>query len=147
VFNTGYILFCKDFQFNNGDQSKDKYFIVLKRVEDKFIIGSLPTRKNKLPSFIDKPHGCVNKDDRCFNCYLFEANRPICNNGFCFDLPTFVYGDEIDTYEATVVDANYELGKTYSIEGQLKEEEFNSLISCITSSRSVKNKIRRELSK
>lgn len=145
MFDTGYILYCKDFQFNSGDPSKDKYFIVLKRIEDKLIIGSLPTRKNKIPSFIDAPHGCVNKDDRCFTCYLFEANRPICYNGFSFDLPTFIYGDEIETYDANVVDNNYELGKTYSIEGQLTNDEFQSLINCITSSSSVKNKIKREL--
>jgi hypothetical protein len=53
VFDTGNVLYCENFQFNNGNQPKNKYFIVLKRDEDNLIIGSLPTRTNKVPSFID----------------------------------------------------------------------------------------------
>lgn len=145
MFDTGYILYCKSFQFNNGNQSKDKYFIVLKRDGDKLIVGSLPTRTNKIPSFIDTDHGCINKDDRCFNCYLFQAKRPICDNGFSFDLPTFVYGDEIETYDAKTIEANYELNVSYKVEGRLTNEEFSALVGCFANSDSVKNKIRKAI--
>lgn len=142
MFDSGHLLYCKNFQFNNGNQPKDKYFIVLKRAANKIIIGSLPTRTNKIPSFIDIEHGCINKNDRCFNCYLFEAKRPICINGFSFDLPTFVYGDEIETYDIETVESNYILNKTYKVEGILTTDEYSALINCITQSDSVKNKIR-----
>ncbi len=144
MFDTGNILYCKNFQFNNGMQPKDKYFIVLKRQEDKLIIGSLPTRTNRVPSFIESSqHGCVNKDDRCFNCYLFQPNIPVCENGFCFDLPTFVYGDQIETYDAQTVEANYQLGVSYVLAGILNTNEFNALINCFTNSNSVKNKTKK----
>lgn len=145
MFDTGNVVYCKDFQFNNGNDSKDKYFIILKRVEDKIIIGSLPTRKNKIPSFIDVEHGCINKDDHCFNCYLFQANKSICNTGFCFDLPTFIYGDEIDTYPVDIIESNYVEGQTYAIQGKLHDVEYKSIIECILKSNSVKKKIQRAL--
>lgn len=146
MFNTGYVLYCKDFQFNNEDVPKDKYFIVLKRVEDKIILGSLPTRKNKIPAFVNIDHGCINKDDRCFNCYLFQAKKSICDNGFCFDLPTFVYGDEIETYQVSIVESNYIQGQTYSVQGVLYEVEYKNLIDCILKSSSVKKRIQKALS-
>ena len=146
MFDTGYVLFCKNFKFNNGGEPKDKYFVVLKRNKDSVIIGSLPTRTNKVPNFIYKSHGCVNKDDRCFNCYHFEANRSICDNGFCFDLPTFIYGDEIETYHGPTVDANYQINVSYQVEGKLTQQEYTNIINCIMNSTSVKRKIRRLLS-
>ena len=145
MFDTGNILYCENFQFNNGNQPKNKYFIVLKRDGNNLIIGSLPTRTNKVPSFIEIDHGCVNKDDRCFNCYLFEAKRPVCDNGFCFDLPTFVYGDEIETYDAKTVEANYQLNVNYKVEGRLTNEEFSALLGCFTNSDSVRNRIKKAI--
>jgi len=140
------LLYCKNFQFNNGNLPKDKYFIVLKRDKNHLIIGSLPTRTNKIPSFIDIEHGCINKDDRCFNCYLFKEKRVICDNGFYFDLPTFIYGDEIETYDGLIIDANYILNQSYTIEGKLTSEEFTNLINCILKSSSVKKRIQKALS-
>lgn len=146
MFDTGNVLFCKSFQFNNGAEPLDKYFIVLKRHENKIIIGSLPTSKDKIPAFVDKnKHGCVNKDDRCFNCYFFKANNPICENGFSFPRHTFAYGDEIDTYQSDIVDANYVLNENYIVEGKLTKNEYNSLLECILNSSSVKFKIKKLL--
>ena len=145
MFDTGSILYCKNFQFNNGNQPKDKYFIVLKRDGDKQITGSLPTKSNNVPSFIDIDHGCVNKDDRCFNCYLFQAKKPICDNGFGFELLTFIYGDEIEAYDVKTVEANYYLGVNYKGEGRLTNEEFSALIGCFANSDSVKGKHKKAL--
>jgi len=145
VFDTGNILYCENFQFHNGNQPKTKYFIVLKREADKLIIGSLPTRTNKIPNFIDVTHRCVNKDDRLFNCYLFQAKKPICDNGFCFDLPTFVYGDDAEIYNVQTVENNYKINVNYTVKGKLSDQEFAALISCFMNSNAVKNKIKRKL--
>ena len=145
MFDTGNILYCDDFKFNNNDPSKAKYFIVLKRINDKLLLGSLPTRKNKIPSFIDKSHGCINRNDRCFNCYLFEPLKPICDNNFSFPLPTFVYADEIDSYDVEIIDKNYKLGMNYKVEGKLTQKEFNALIDCVVNSTAIKRGIRRLL--
>ena len=145
MFDTGYLLFCKNFEFNNGDEPKDKYFIVLKRTENKVIVGSLPTRNNKIPAFANVSHGCVNIEERCYNCYIFEKNRKICENGFCFDLETFIYGDDLDTYELDIVEANYKLGVSYKVEGVLTQDEYKNILDCFLNSRSVKNKIKKQL--
>lgn len=145
MFDTGNILYCQNFIFNNGNTPKSKYFIVLKREADGIIIGSLPTRTNKIPSFVDVPHGCVNKNENLFNCYLFQAEKPICENGFYFDLPTFVYGDDAEIYEAKTVESNYTLDINYKVEGKMLKEEFEKLIDCFKNSNAVKNKIKRRL--
>lgn len=147
MFDTGNILYCDDFKFNNNDPSKAKYFIVLKRVNNKLVVGSLPTRKNKIPNFIDISHGCVNRNDRCFNCYLFEPQRSICDNGFSFPLPTFVYADEIDSYDVEIIDKNYQLGVNYRVEGKLTDKEFKDLLDCVVNSTAIKRGFKRMLSK
>lgn len=140
MFNSGNILFCKNFQFNNNNTPKDKYFIVLKRHQDKLILGSLPTRTSKMVNFIDVEHGCVNINERCFNCYVFEANKVICDNGFSFPIKTFIYGDELDLYDVDIVEANYQLNVTYNLQGTLKLEEYDAILNCIITSDSVKKK-------
>ncbi len=66
-------------------------------------------------------------DERCFNCYLFKAHKPISDNGLCFDLPTFVYGDEIDVYNVETIESNYTLNKNYTLEGKRTVQEFSAL--------------------
>jgi hypothetical protein len=82
LFTEGEIIYFIPFYFKNGNASKNKYFIVLKKVDENIILAALPTSVNKIPSFITANHGCINYDDGCFNCYFFEANRVICDNGF-----------------------------------------------------------------
>ncbi len=145
MFDTGNILYCQNFEFDDGGPSKTKYFIVLKHDGNDLIVGSLPTRKNKVPNIIDVEHGCVNDDERRINCYVFQAKKAICDNGFCFDLPTFVYGDAIRIQDAKIINSRYILNKNYTFEGKLSGSEFNALLKCFSNSDSVKNKIKRLL--
>jgi len=147
VFSEGQIIYFSPFYFKNGNTSKNKYFVVLKNIDDKIILASLPTRTNKIPSFINSAHGCINLDDRCFNCYLFEAGRPICDNGFCFDLHTFIYGSEVEDYELEILKSVYGIeGVDYEISGKLILKELTELRKCLMESASVKRKIKRLLS-
>ena len=134
------------FFFKNGNTSKNKYFIVLKNIDDKIIIASLPTRSNKSPALINAAHGCINHDDRLFNCYIFESNRVIADNGFCFDMNTYVYGNEVEDYETAILSSIYAIeGVDYEIVGRLREDEYNNLYNCILNSSSTKRKIKRLL--
>ena len=146
MFSKGQIIYFMPFFFKNGNTSKNKYFIVLKNIDDKIIIASLPTRSNKAPGLIDIAHGCINHDDRSFNCYIFESNRVITDNGFCFDMNTYVYGNEVEDYEAAILSSIYAIeGVDYEIVGQLTEAEYNSLYTCIQTSSSTKRKIKKLL--
>jgi hypothetical protein len=146
LFQQGEIVYFTPFYFKNGNTAKDKYFIILKVIENQTILASLPTSINKGPAFIGVMHGCINHDDRCFNCYLFEQGKPVCTNGFSFPLPTHVYGNEVEDYQISILSSVYGIeGVDFFRVGVLTPTEFSSLISCIKNSESVRNKIKRSL--
>ena len=95
------IIYFNSFQFKNGNTSKTKYFIVLANSNDDIIIASLPTRTNTVPSFVTVDHGCINIDERCYNSYLFKKDQVIGENGFSFDMSTFIYGDQVEDYKCS----------------------------------------------
>jgi hypothetical protein len=147
LFAEGQVIYFSPFYFKNGNTSKNKYFIVLRNIENTVLIASLPTSSDKLPSFIDVTHGCVNDEERCLNCYLFEAGKPITVNGFFFKRPTFIYGNEVETYDVEIMSDVYCIeGIDYEVMGLLLQNEFESIINCLVNSSSVKRGIKRQLS-
>ncbi len=146
MFKAGHIYFFAAFKFNNGDTPTEKYFIVLKETKNSILIGTLPTRNNKIPSFVDKNHGCINIEERMYNCYLFEKNKSVCNNGFSFDMPTFVYGSDLDYYpkEKFIADHPVE-GEDFLEKGELSVDEFKNVVECFKNSSGVKHRIKRDL--
>lgn len=146
MFSEGQIVYFMPFFFKNGNTSKNKYFIVLKNIDNKLIIASLPTRSNKAPALINVTHGCINNDDRCFNCYLFESNRIISDNGFFFDMNTYVYGNEVEDYEMEMLSSVYAIeGVDYEVVGKLSNNEYLDLHTCLLNSSSIKRKIKKLL--
>lgn len=146
MFSPGQIIYFNEFFFKNGNTSKPKYFIVLKNINQEIIIASLPTRTNLAASLVNVPHGCVNFDERCFNCYVFEANKPIGKNNFSFPMTTYLYGDEVEDYQVELIEDVYKIeGIDYEIMDTLKTEEYNNIIDCLLKSGSVKRKIKKYL--
>ena len=145
MFLPGQIIYFTSFQFKNGNTPKAKYFIVLANVDDSIVIASLPTRTNSVPSFITINHGCINIDERCYNSYLFEKERVIGKSGFNFDMPTFIYGDQVEDYDLDFLEASYIEGVDYRIIDTLVKDEFDAIIRCFKNSDSVKFKIKRRL--
>ncbi len=146
MFKAGHIYYFKSFKFNNEAEPKEKYFIVLKETKNSILIGTLPTRTNKIPSFVDKEHGCINILERQYNCYLFQQNKPVCKNGFGFNLPTFVYGSDIDYYRKEKFMEDHPIdGTDYIEQGELSELEFKQLLECFQNSNAVKKGIKRAL--
>jgi len=139
------IIYFSSFQFKNGDAPQTKYFIVLANIENNIIIASLPTRTNSVPSFVTSTHGCINIDERCYNSYLFEKQKIIGEKGFFFDMPTFIYGDQVEDYRLELLDANYIEGIDYVILDMLLQKEFDAVINCFKNSNSVKFKIKKRL--
>lgn len=140
-FVKGSILYFSPFIFDNGDNPKNKYFLVLQCTEQNVILASLPTSQDHVPASLDKTHGCINRSDINFNCYLFEKNRVICTNGFSFPKETYVYGFRLqlfDLYVFSVQECNNET--KIELKGTLLESEYNALIECLRDSTSVKRK-------
>jgi hypothetical protein len=149
VLQEGCLYFFTPFYFKNSTDFKHKFFIVLKNHDNKIILGSLPTSSNKAPTLTVKSHGCINIDERRFNCYVFENKRAVCDNGFSFDVPTYVYGDKINDYDINSLTKNGSivLGKDYELKGKLTISEFKDLLECIISSNSTINKYKKLLKK
>lgn len=147
MFIPGSLLLFTPFKFKNNAQSKDKFFLVLKVSDDgQMIIAPLPTSVNRLPLFMGKSYGCIDMPERCHNCYLFEPGKIICDTGFSFSKPTFIYSNDIDSYEVAALKANYPLlGTDYHLKGILNLLELEALLDCIKNSSSVKRRIKRML--
>ena len=129
MFVEGQLIYFTPFYFTNGNEAKNKFFLVLRNLDSLTIVASLPTKVNNAPALMDGTHGCVNHDDRKFNCYVFSKNTPICNNGFSFDLTTHIYGDQIADYsieELTKANKIKE-GKDYRKIGMIKSAELQAL--------------------
>lgn len=146
MFQPKQIIYFNEFYFKNGNTAKPKYLIILGRVKDKTIVASLPTRTNNSPSLLHTKHGCVNLDERCFNCYVFEPGRSICENNFAFELPTFIYGNQVEDYDIEILEDVYMIkGVDYEEKGILTEPEFKAILECILNSSSTKRKIKKLL--
>ena len=140
-FEKGSILYFSPFIFSNGDEPKNKYFLVLHCDEQNLILASLPTSQDHVPGSLEKKHGCINQSDINFNCYLFEIGRVVCSNGFSFPKETYVYGFRLqlfDLYVFCVQECNDET--KIEVKGRLLDEEYNALVQCLKNSTSVKRK-------
>lgn len=147
MFVAGQIIYFQPFHFKNGDEPKNKYFLVLKNIDEITIVASLPTSINNAPSLIDKSHGCINIDERRFNCYVFEKDKCVCDNGFYFDLHTYVYGNQVNNYEKASISKNDTIkdGVDYKLQGVLTQQEFNDVYQCIVNSDSTIGRIKKLL--
>ena len=146
MFTQGQIFYFTPFYFKNGNSSKNKFFIVLKNSETNVIVASLPTSVNNAPSLIDKLFGCINHEDRCFNCYSFEPNKIITDNGFAFSKPTFLYGNEVDIYQIDMLESVYQIENIdYEIIGMLTPQAYQEIYSCLKNSNSIKRGIKKLL--
>ncbi len=146
MLENGNIIYFPSFYFKNGNTAKAKYFIVLKIIDGSSILASLPTRSDYIPTNLNVAHGCIEHPELSINCYKFEAQRIITDNNWAFPIETFLYGQQIDLYESATLCDIYPLkGIDYNVLGKLSLQEYNSLIECLSTSDSVKNKFKRIL--
>ena len=146
MFQPGTVIYFNPFYFKNGAASKPKYFIVLKEIDDHYILASLPSSRIFLPHRVPEVHGCIHIPEGCISCYLFEPGKPICDNGFAFPLLTAIYGEQLDHYEKATIAQSYPIaGVDYEIKGQLIPQQLDDLLACLRNSTVVKRRYRRIL--
>ncbi len=152
MFEGGNLLLFRPFVFKNGATPKDKFFIVLKKLEGNILLASLPTSNDHVPSDLEVRHGCLNIPERMFNVFVFLSgeNIAIREDGtyFAFKKNTYIYGAELDMYPIEQFDLQERMAQT-SIEriGVLNKTVFNELVTCLSESMMVKNKFRKMLHK
>jgi len=146
MYTPGNILYFTPFYFPDGNQPKNKYFIILSDNTHSFLIATLPTSKDCIPSTIEKIHGYIDLPEINFNCYFFKANKSITENKWGFPLDTYIYGEQVAEFNKKSFNAIYAVeGFDYELIGRLVDDEFKCLIECIRNSNSTKRKIRRLL--
>lgn len=142
----GHILYFDPFYFKNGNLSKSKYFVVLKIVDNNFVLASLPTSIDTIPHKYELEQGCLELPDINFHCYVFQPNFPITECGKSFPLRTLLHGHQLEDYSIQTLRAVYPTeGVDYFVWGKLKAEIFRSLLSCFRNSKAVKRKYKRIL--
>lgn len=138
-FLQGAILYFDPFIFSDGGSPKPKYFLVLKVLDDVCLLASLPTSKDFVPSTVEKVHGCIERPDINFNCYYFDPNVVICDNGFAFPKETYVYGYRLQTFKLDSLLLQEITDETVIDEcGILTKDEYAAIIRCLSESPAVK---------
>jgi hypothetical protein len=140
------ILYFDPFYFKNGNKAKAKYFLVLKIIENKAVITSLPSSKDFIPAFQEKEDGCIEIPTSNFNCFAIPTTTCVTECDKHFERKTFLYGANIDEYEIKMLKDVYPLENVdYIVWGKMKQCLFDDLLCCFRNSTSVKRKYKRLL--
>lgn len=147
MFEAGTIIYFDPFYFKNGNTAKPKYFVVLKNVNGKNILASLPIRRDNIPVADEIEYGCIENPSINLNCFVISTKTEVTNCKKTFDFKTHIYGHQIDDYDVSALEEIYPIeGTDYFIWGIMKESIFADLIDCLKNSKSVKRKYRKILS-
>lgn len=146
MFEPGNLLYFDPFIFPDGGEPKPKFFVVLGEVDDTILLASLPTSKDHVPSDVEVKSGCLEIAERMVNAYIFMANEEITDDGFFFEKNTFIYGQNIKTYNTSAFLQQQTSGQTEITEkGKLKDEAFNALRECLKNSDAVRKRYKKYL--
>lgn len=85
------LVFFTPFKFPEGN-TRRKYVIFLMNETDDGILGGFTTRHDSIPSFVEKIHGCIDRQEINFNCYYFKKGESVTENEWGFPLDTYFYG-------------------------------------------------------
>lgn len=140
MFEEGQLLFFDPFFFKNGTH-KPKFFIVLKDLEDNYILASLPTSQDHLPDKFSNVEGCVKEDNSRLSAFVFNKDVLITET-FSFQKRTYIYGEQLDEYSKLHLD-NFH--SKIEVKGKIKTHLYEQLIECFKNSSVVKNKYKKIL--
>lgn len=146
MFEPGNLLYFNPFIFPDGGDPKPKFFVVLGEVDETVLLASLPTSKDHIPSDVEVTSGCLEIPERMVNAYTFLANEVITENGFFFEKNTFIYGQNIKTYNTIAFSEQEKDGETeIELKGKLKVDLFTALKDCLRNSDAVRKRFKKYL--
>lgn len=89
ILQQGHLLLIEDYQFQDGNGSKDKFLIVLNRNDEfAYIIHTLTTSQNKLNLPSDN-FGCLVSGNIPY--FFIQKNIELGERNFSFDKDTFIF--------------------------------------------------------
>ncbi len=151
MFETGNLLFFNPFIFKNGAKPQNKFMLVLgEDTNGNAVLASLPTSKDHVPGDVVLKSGCIEMPERQVNVFVFMADECVVESdgtgqaAFAFDVNTFVYGMDLDTYPIIAFQQQLSDGETkVKLIGKLSDAHFDALRECLQNSKMVKNKYKR----
>lgn len=146
MFEPGNLLYFNPFIFPDGGDPKPKFFVVLGEVDETVLLASLPTSKDHIPSDVEVTSGCLDIPERMVNAFTFLANEVVTDNGFFFEKNTFIYGQNIKTYNTIAFSEQEKAGETeIELKGKLKADLFTALKDCLRNSDAVRKRFKQYL--
>ncbi|RTY93534.1 hypothetical protein EKL32_15730 [Flavobacterium sp. GSN2] len=89
ILQQGHLLLIEEYQFQDGNGSKDKFLIVLNRNDEfAYIIHTLTTSQNKL-NLPSENFGCLVNANMPY--FFIQKDTPLGENRFSFDKDTFIF--------------------------------------------------------
>lgn len=144
MFEPGNLLYFNPFIFPDGGVPKSKFFVVLGEIDGTVLLAALPTSKDHIPSDVEVKSGCLEIPERMVNAYTFLANEVITENGFYFDKNTFIYGQNIKTYNSIAFSEQELAGEiVIKLKGKLKDDVFAALLDCLKNSDAVRKRYKK----
>lgn len=146
MFEPGNLLYFNPFIFPDGGEPKPKFFVVLGEIDGNVLLAALPTSKDHIPSDVEVKSGCLEIPERMVNAFTFLANEIVTDNGFYFDKNTFIYGQNIKTYNTVAFTEQELAGETkIKLKGKLKDNIFTALLECLKNSDAVRKRYKKYL--
>ncbi|WP_426090277.1 hypothetical protein [Flavobacterium sp. DSR3-2] len=143
MFEKENLFYFKDYIFKNGNPPKNKFFLVLKTIENGFIAAILPTKVESLPANIAKIHGCISFPEKCICCYYIPKDIVVTDKGFSFQLDTYLYAQYVFDETETNLFITYQI-EDIEFKGKLIEGEFEKIIQCFSNSTLLPRKFRKD---
>lgn len=141
--NSKSVIHIADFDFENNQPIKNRYFIILDSDGLNSVVLSVITSQDHVPSELHK-HGCVLVEDRNIHTYIFEKGKIVGEEGFSFPKKSFIYVNSNSIRKADVS----QLKSKYTeidIKDILKSDEYENLIYCIYKSKFIARGIKSKL--
>ncbi|NBW27295.1 MAG: hypothetical protein EBR38_01825 [Flavobacteriaceae bacterium] len=146
MMHDGTLLHIPNYVFENGT-SKDKFFLVLKEIDDLQLIVSLPSSIEYFPTGTIVNHGCVDLHQAQQTTYCFKAGNIIdSTTSFSFSKDTYLHGCWLKDIDKNLFFQKYPVQDFhYVIKGIIDPPELKEIINCFKNSSSVKQRIKKLL--
>ncbi|MGL4909147.1 MAG: hypothetical protein ACRC3G_07425 [Bacteroidales bacterium] len=146
MYSEGTIIYFTPFYFKNGNTAKNKYFLVLKNIDNKLLLATLPSSQKFLPNSLSENEGCIKELDINISCFAISKTMKVTECGKQFPCKTYLYATNVDEYEVnTMQDIYKKADKDYCIWGKMNAELFALIQDCFKNSELVKRKFKRRL--
>lgn len=136
MYAEGQLLRFDPFVFKNGAPGKPKFYVVLRHMGEDLMMASLPTSQDHVPGDLSDRTGCISIAERGVNAYVFAAGERV-TDAFAFPLRTYVYGEQVDEYSQTYLNA---MGSEVEDLGMMPAERLEALRQCLKQSPLIKRR-------